>query len=161
MIANVMVFLSGLVFALGLGISGMTLPQKVLDFLDFSSGQWDPSLAFVMVFSAGTYLLLHRMVLARKRPIFAVKFSMPTRSDIDRRLVIGAVVFGIGWGLVGFCPGPATTALISGVPEALIFYVSMITGMYVFGTLDVVGSMDSDSGVSGIDYFFKPKPPKP
>ncbi len=159
MIAYVTVFLSGLLFALGLGISGMTLPQKVLGFLDFWSGHWDPSLAFVMVFSAGTYMLLHRVVLARKRPVFAIKFSMPTRSDIDERLVVGAALFGIGWGMVGFCPGPATTALVSGADGTLVFYVSMIAGMYVFGTLDVIGSMESDSGVSGIDYFFKPKQP--
>lgn len=73
--------------------------------------------------------------------------------------MIGAAVFGIGWGLVGFCLDPTTTtALVSGVNGSLIFYVSMIAGMYVFGTLDVIGCMESDGGVSGIDYFFKPKP---
>lgn len=147
------VFLSGLLFALGLGISGMTLPQKVLAFLDFSGDQWDPSLFLVMVTSAGTYLLLHRWVLARPRPIFEAKFYLPTTQDIDRRLIVGATLFGIGWGMVGFCPAPAVASLISGSGDALVFFVSMMAGMYVYGTLEVIGSTEADGGVSGIDYL--------
>ena len=147
------VFLSGLLFALGLGISGMTLPQKVLAFLDLAGPQWDPSLALVMVTSAGTYFLLHRLVLARPQPVFETKFYLPTNQDIDRRLIVGAALFGIGWGMVGLCPGPAITSLVSGSGDALVFFVSMITGMYVYGTLEVIGSTEADGGVSGIDYL--------
>lgn len=149
----VMVYLSGLLFALGLGISGMTLPQKVLAFLDFWGERWDPSLSLVMVTSAGTYLLLHRVVLRRPRPVFDVKFHLPARLRIDRPLIVGAVLFGVGWGMVGFCPGPALTALVSGSSGTLVFFVSMIAGMYAYGTLDVIGSREADGGVSGIDYL--------
>lgn len=130
-------FLCGLLFALGLGVSGMILPQKVLAGLDFA-GAWDPSLLFVMGTSAGTYLLFHRLVLARPHPVFDEKFYLPTKQDIDWRLVVGAVLFGIGWGTVGFCPGPAVTALISGSSDALVFFVSMITGMYAYGTFEAI-----------------------
>jgi len=153
MLRYLTVFLSGLLFALGLGISGMTLPQKVLAFLDFAGPHWDPSLVVVMVASAGTYFLFHRLVLARPQPIFETKFYLPTSQDIDRRLVVGAALFGIGWGLVGLCPGPAITSLVSGSGDALVFFVSMITGMYVYGTLEVIGSTEADGGVSGIDYL--------
>lgn len=130
-------FLCGLLFALGLGVSGMTLPQKVLAGLDFA-GKWDPSLLFVMGTSAGTYFLLHRFILARPQPIFEAKFYLPTNQDIDWRLVVGAALFGIGWGMIGFCPGPAVVALLSGSSDALVFFVSMITGMYAYGTLKAI-----------------------
>ena len=137
MIRYVTVYLCGLLFALGLGVSGMILPQKVLAALDFA-GAWDPSMFFVMGTSAGTYFLLHRLVLARPQPLFDAKFYLPTNQDIDWRLVVGAVLFGIGWGMVGFCPGPAVTALVSGSSDALVFFVSMITGMYAYGTLEAI-----------------------
>lgn len=146
-----MVFFSGLLFALGLGISGMTLPQKVLAFLDFAGEEWDPSLLLVMVSSAGTYLLLHRFVLARPRPVFDYKFYLPTLRHIDRSLIFGAILFGIGWGLVGFCPGPALTALVSSASGTLVFFVSMVAGMYAHGTFLKIGSREIDGGVSGID----------
>lgn len=128
------VFGAGLLFAVGLGISGMTLPQKVIGFLDFA-GDWDPSLALVMASSAGVFLLLHRAVLRRDSPLFDSKFHVPSRKDIDAPLVFGAVLFGIGWGMVGFCPGPAVTALVSGQTQVWIFFVAMIAGMYAEGTL--------------------------
>ena len=127
------VFAAGLLFALGLGISGMTLPQKVIGFLDFA-GDWDPSLAFVMASSAGIFLLLHRAVLRRPSPLFDAKFHVPSRTDIDVPLIFGAVLFGVGWGMVGFCPGPAVTALVSGQTQVWIFFVAMIGGMYAEGT---------------------------
>ena len=99
-------FVSGIVFALGLGISGMTRPIKVIGFLDLF-GNWDASLAFVMIGAIAVYFLAHRISLNMTSPLLAAKFSLPTRSDLDRRLVIGAVIFGVGWGLAGFCPGPA------------------------------------------------------
>lgn len=139
------VFFSGLLFALGLGISGMTLPQKVIGFLDFA-GDWDPSLALVMASSAGIFLLLHRLVLRRPSPLFDTEFHVPTRTDIDASLVSGSVLFGIGWGMVGFCPGPALTALVSGQTQVWIFAVAMFTGMYAEGTLNVSNRIFTERG---------------
>jgi uncharacterized protein len=145
-------FCSGLLFAIGLGIAGMTLPQKVLAFLDVT-GDWDPSLALVMISSAGIYLVLHRLVLRRGQPLASPKFQLPTRRDIDAPLVVGAAMFGIGWGLVGLCPGPAVAALVSLHEDALVFFVSMIAGMYAYGTLHVIGSHDPDGGASALDLL--------
>jgi uncharacterized protein len=134
---HIAVFAVGFLFSLGLGISGMTLPQKIIGFLDFAGDNWDPSLALVMVASAGVYLLLHKLVLRRTTPLFDTEFHVPSRTDIDAPLVIGAVLFGIGWGMVGFCPGPALAALVSGDTQVWIFFVAMITGMYAEGSLGV------------------------
>lgn len=128
MLGYVAVYLSGVLFAVGLGISGMTLPQKVIGFLDFA-GDWDPSLFFVMAGSAGVYLLLHRLVLRLSHPLFDTSFHLPGWQDIDQPLVSGAALFGIGWGLVALCPGPAMTALVTGQTKVLIFFVSMAAGM--------------------------------
>ncbi len=140
------VFAAGLVFALGLGISGMTLPQKVIGFLDFAGGDWDPSLGLVMVSSAGVFLLLHRWVLRRSSPLFDTEFHVPKRTDIDAPLVFGSALFGIGWGMVGFCPGPALTALVSGQTQVWIFFVAMIAGMYAEGSLQVTNRILSERG---------------
>lgn len=105
-------FLSGALFAVGLGVSGMTRPGKVLAFLDLG-GAWDPSLE----------------ILARRAPLLVPQFSLPTRRDVDRRLVGGAALFGVGWGLAGFCPGPAVTSLVGGRVEPVIFVAAMLTGM--------------------------------
>ena len=121
-------FVSGATFALGLGISGMTRPGKVLAFLDVG-GAWDPSLAFVMLGAIGTHALLLRLILARRAPVLAPRFALPTRRDVDRRLIGGAVLFGIGWGLAGFCPGPAVTSLAGGRAEPLLFVAAMVVGM--------------------------------
>lgn len=145
-------FCSGLLFAIGLAISGMTLPQKVLAFLDVT-GDWDPSLALVMLSSAGVYFVLHRLVLRRDQPLATSRFSLPTRQDIDAPLVAGAAMFGAGWGLVGLCPGPAVTALASLHENVLVFFVSMIAGMYAYGTLHVIGSHDPDGGASALDLL--------
>lgn len=119
---------AGLVFGLGLIVSGMVNPAKVLNFLDIA-GQWDPSLAFVMAGAAGTVFLGYRLVLGRERPLFAERFTLPTATRIDARLAGGAALFGVGWGLVGFCPGPALTALGTGAVPALVFTASMLAGM--------------------------------
>jgi uncharacterized membrane protein YedE/YeeE len=139
------VFLAGLLFAVGLGVSGMTLPQKVKGFLDVA-GDWDASLALVMVGSAGVYLVLHPLVLKLAHPLFDLSFHLPGRQDIDQPLVIGAALFGVGWGLVGFCPGPALTALVAGSPKVLIFFLSMVVGMYAYGTLNVIARMSEREG---------------
>ena len=121
-------FVAGVVFALGLGVSGMTRPGKVLAFLDVT-GRWDPSLAFVMLGAIGVYAPLSRLVLRRRTPVCAAVFALPTRRDIDARLLAGAAVFGVGWGLAGLCPGPAVTALASGKTTALAFVAAMVAGM--------------------------------
>jgi uncharacterized protein len=125
-------FLIGLLFGSGLVVAGMSDPAKVQNFLDLAaipSGGWDPSLAFVM--GAGTLVtyLGYRFVLKRKQPIFDTLFHLPKAKNIDAPIVIGPAIFGIGWGLGGFCPGPAFTALGTGSSEALIFVVAMVLGM--------------------------------
>lgn len=121
-------FACGFVFALGLVAGGMTQPSKVVGFLDFT-GAWDPSLAFVMGGALATHALLRRFVLRREQPLLAPRFFVPTRSDIDARLLGGAAVFGVGWGLGGFCPGPAIVALGSGMHAAMIVVPAMLAGM--------------------------------
>lgn len=121
-------FLCGLIFGFGLLISGMTQPLKVLGFLDIL-GRWDPTLAFVMAgalaASGAGYALARRY----GRPVFATQHLWPTRTDIDRRLVVGSVLFGIGWGLAGLCPGPALANLASLSPQVMVFVLAMIAGM--------------------------------
>lgn len=122
--------LSGLLFGAGLALGGMTDPAKVASFLDVA-GQWDPSLGFVM----GSALLITFPVFwwvrRSQRPLFAERFQLPTKRDIDRPLLIGAVLFGIGWGIAGLCPGPAIANLASGSPQVLLFVMTMIAGMWL------------------------------
>ena len=129
---------SGLIFSLGLAISGMLNPAKVTGFLDVA-GNWDPSLAIVLACATGFTLLTFRLILKRERPILDVKFHVPTRTDVDYMLVLGAGIFGIGWGIAGFCPGPAYATLLLGHRETLVFFVMMISGMaaFKFGSLYV------------------------
>lgn len=123
---------SGVIFALGLIISGMVNPAKVLNFLDIA-GAWDPTLAFVM---GGALLITipgFRLVLKRRsKPLLAERFQLPTKQDLDPRLILGAVLFGIGWGLAGLCPGPALTALASGLLPVVGFVAAMIAGSLVY-----------------------------
>jgi uncharacterized membrane protein YedE/YeeE len=127
----VFALVSGLVFGVGLLLAGMTQPSKVAGFLDLS-GAWDPSLGMVMAGAIGVHFLAYRLVPRLKNPVFAPIWRLPTRSDIDRRLVIGAVLFGAGWGLGGYCPGPALTAAVSGASSTLIFCGGMLAGMALF-----------------------------
>lgn len=127
--------LAGLVFGLGLIVSGMANPAKVLGFLDLA-GRWDPSLAFVM---AGAILVgLPTFALARRRhqSYLGLEMKLPTARHVDRRLIGGSVSFGIGWGLAGFCPGPAIVALGMGQSKALIFVAAMLAGMGLFEWLE-------------------------
>ena len=120
----------GLVFGVGLVISGMSDPAKVLNFLDVF-GTWDPSLAFVMGGAVCVAFVGYRLVLARGAPATGGVFHLPTASTIDAPLVGGAAVFGVGWGLGGFCPGPALTALGLAAPGTLAFVPAMFVGMWL------------------------------
>jgi uncharacterized membrane protein YedE/YeeE len=128
-------FVSGLLFGLGLIISGMANPAKVLGFLDVA-GAWDPSLAFVMggavLVTAVGFALLRR----RRASLSGEPLRWPTATRVDVRLAVGSLAFGVGWGLAGFCPGPALVAASAGVPEALIFVAAMVAGMAIFSMLE-------------------------
>ena len=121
-------FAAGLIFAIGLGMSGMTDANKVIGFLNLA-GDWDPSLAFVMVGAIGVHLALYRLSIGRPSPLFAEEFRIPTSREINTPLVGGAALFGIGWGLSGFCPGPALVSTMSFGPTALVFVGAMLSGM--------------------------------
>jgi uncharacterized protein len=125
-------FLIGLLFGSGLVVAGMSNPAKVQNFLDLAaipSGGWDPSLAFVMGGGALVTYIGYRLVLKRKRPLFDTQFHMPKAKHIDMPIVVGPAIFGIGWGLGGFCPGPAFTALGTGSTPAMLFVAAMLVGM--------------------------------
>ena len=125
-------FAIGLMFGLGLIVSGMSNPAKVLNFLDLGgipAGTWDASLAFVMAGAVAVTFVGFSMVLKLAHPFFAERFYVPARGDIDPRIIVGPAIFGIGWGLAGFCPGPALTALGFGSTSAFIFVVAMFAGM--------------------------------
>lgn len=125
-------FAVGLILGLGLVIAGMSDPAKVLNFLDLAAigtGGWDASLAFVLVGAIVVTFIGYRLVLRRDRPIFGEAFHLPTATAIDTRILAGPAIFGIGWGLAGFCPGPALTALTTGGQPAWLFLVAMFAGM--------------------------------
>lgn len=117
--------LTGLLFGLGLVVSGMINPAKVLNFLDLA-GSWDPSLAFVMGGALIVTFIGYRLVLGRDQPFFEGKFQLPSRTSLDTRLIGGSALFGIGWGLAGLCPGPAITAAGLGLAPVFIFLASML-----------------------------------
>ncbi len=124
--------LSGALFGLGLAVSGMMNPAKVIGFLDFA-GKWDPTLAFVMGGALLVCVPAFRLILKRPRPVLASGFALPSESALDARLLGGAALFGVGWGLSGFCPGPAVAALVpalaTGITPVLVFFAAMISGM--------------------------------
>lgn len=128
-------FVVGLIFGIGLIISGMTNPAKVIGFLDLA-GLWDPSLAFVM---GGAILVgVVAFAFAKRRAVsfFGDALHWPTSSAIDRRLIIGSLIFGAGWGLAGFCPGPAMVSFSAGVPKAIAFVAAMLVGMALFEVIE-------------------------
>ncbi len=127
--------LAGLLFGAGLAVSQMANPAKVLAFLDVGaipSGGWDPSLAFVMAGALVVSFVGFRMARARAKPLAAERFEWPTSTDIDGRLVAGSAIFGIGWGLVGYCPGPAIASLAWGRTETVVFVLAMAAGMVIW-----------------------------
>lgn len=121
--------LGGFLFALGLGLSGMTNPKKIVGFLDLF-GHWDPSLLAVMAAAVLSYAFLYRLIARRPAPLWDTKFHLPTRRDVDRRLVWGSAIFGMGWAIAGLCPGPGLAALVSGSSYAIVFVVAMLLGMF-------------------------------
>lgn len=124
-------FLVGLLFGLGLIVSGMTDPGKVLGFLDVA-GHWDPSLAFVMGGAIGVGVVAFAVARRRTTAFLGGAIRLPATAPIDRRLVVGSLVFGVGWGLAGFCPGPALVAAGGGSAKAAAFVLAMVAGMAVF-----------------------------
>ncbi len=130
-----MAFITGLIFGLGLILSGMTDPAKVVGFLDIA-GAWDPSLAFVMGGAILIAAIAFYFARTRQKALLGDVMRLPTASQIDRRLVLGGLVFGAGWGLAGYCPGPALVSLANGGSKPLIFVVAMITGMVIFEIYD-------------------------
>lgn len=123
-------FAFGMLFAVGLGVAGMTRPAKVIGFLDIT-GAWDPTLGIVMAAAVGVSSLLFTLILRRPASLLGERFDLPSTTRIDARLLGGAALFGIGWGLSGYCPGPAVVAAASGNPSTMIFLVSMLVGLYL------------------------------
>jgi uncharacterized protein len=138
---NIVALFAGILFSFGLVVSGMTQPAKVIGFLNVlglqqgiswsaQAGYWDPSLALVMGGALCVTLLTFALQPQQAKPWFDTKFHLPTRKDIDGKLVAGAALFGIGWGLAGYCPGPALASLLVGGADALIFCAAMLAGMW-------------------------------
>lgn len=128
MMVIVMAWLAGVVFGLGLIVGGMTNPAKVLAFLDIS-GDWDPSLAFVMMGAIAVGFFAFKAAAKQSRSLLGLPMQLPAMKQVDRKLVIGALLFGAGWGLAGFCPGPAVASLLVGGSAVWIFVASMLVGM--------------------------------
>jgi uncharacterized membrane protein YedE/YeeE len=132
---TVMALMAGFVFGIGLIVSGMTDPSKVIGFLDLA-GSWDPSLAFVM----GGALMVGSLAFAiagkRKRSLLGDAMQIPAATKIDRRLVLGSLTFGVGWGLAGYCPGPALVSLTQGGTKPWVFVAAMVAGMFLFEALE-------------------------
>lgn len=131
----VTIFMAGLVFGVGLIVSGMTNPAKVIGFLDLA-GNWDPSLAFVMGGAIFVGFFAFRIAGHRTKTWLGTEMNLPTARHIDRRLVLGGLLFGIGWGVAGYCPGPALTSLLSGGVKPVVFVLAMLGGMAVFELLE-------------------------
>jgi len=127
--------LAGLLFGTGLLLAGMSNPAKVLGFLDLA-GAWDPSLALVMAAAIGTALLPFSWARRQQRSLLDAPMQLPQKRELDRRLIGGSLLFGIGWGIAGVCPGPALTLLLGGYWQSLIFVLAMLGGMWLFGVLE-------------------------
>jgi uncharacterized protein len=122
--------ISGILFGVGLSLSQMINPEKVLNFLDIA-GAWDPSLIFVMLGALEVTFISFKVILKRPSPVFDHKFYLATKKEIDKPLIIGATIFGIGWGITGYCPGPAVAGLGFGNPEAVIMIIAIYLGFMV------------------------------
>ena len=138
MIRSFAALIAGILFGLGLSVSQMVNPAKVLGFLDIAAawrpfaGGWDPSLALVMAGALVITFFGFRLALRQPAPLFAASFELPSASTIDGRLIAGAAIFGVGWGLVGFCPGPALASVAFGLPQSLVFVLAMVSGAWIY-----------------------------
>lgn len=144
------VFLCGVLFALGLGVAGMTQPAKIIAFLDIA-GDWDPSLIFVMGGAVGVNLVLYRLTIRRRRPLLDTEFVIPSRRQINPRLLAGSALFGIGWGLSGYCPGPAWVASVTGWASVAAFIAAMLFGMVLFQRLQAEEPRPAPLAARGTD----------
>jgi uncharacterized membrane protein YedE/YeeE len=137
-------FVTGLIFGLGLILSEMTNPAKIIGFLDIF-GNWDPSLVLVMLGAITVNAVSFKLTKSRQQSFFGQQIKLPKSSNIDHRLITGSLIFGVGWGLAGYCPGPALTSVLLGGYQPLIFAISMLIGMGVF---EVVNQLSSKKGLS-------------
>ncbi len=133
----IIALLAGLIFGIGLMVSGMANPAKILGFLDLA-GRWDPSLAFVMLGAIAVGSLAFFIAKRRKQSFLGLPLQLPASAKVTPRLILGSAAFGIGWGLAGFCPGPALVALGAGYPKAWGFVAAMVAGMLVFDVIERV-----------------------
>lgn len=143
-------FVAGLVFAVGLGLSGMMNPEKVQGFLDLA-GKWDPSLALVMGGAVTITFILFPIIFKRKKPVFESSFAVPSNKKIDKSLITGAVLFGAGWGIGGFCPGPAIASIGSFNPNILLFVISMLTGFVIQQKISAFQNLSSSDKNNKLD----------
>ena len=140
----------GALFGVGLAVAGMTLPRRVIGFLDFG-GAWDPSLAFVMAGAVGVHFLALRLIRRRTAPLFAPAFAPPARRDVEPRLLVGSALFGVGWGLAGYCPGPAIASLGSLAPAAFVFVAAASLGILAGKQIEAcLGRADAAGSASAI-----------
>lgn len=134
-ISKPIALVGGYVFAIGLGYSELTRPDRVIGVLDIT-GKWDPTMLIVMLVSSSIYFLGFQFIKKRHQSLMGYPLQIPTNKTIDKRLVIGASIFGVGWGLAGICPGPAVTSLGSLKPEFLMYFVSLAAGIYAYVVFD-------------------------
>lgn len=125
----------GFLFAIGLGVAGMTQPQKIVGFLDLF-GNWDPTLMFVMMGAIGVHIITYRVITNRKTPLLSLQWHIPNKKEITPALIGGSALFGVGWALGGYCPGPAMTSIAAFEYRPFLFVVSMFVGMFLFNLLD-------------------------
>ncbi len=132
-------FIAGLLFGLGLILSGMTDPAKVIGFLDIT-GAWNPSLAFVMAGAVLVSYFAFRVAGKRSKTVLSQQILLPTKKEIDARLILGSIIFGVGWGLAGYCPGPALASIATGHKEPLLFVAAMLIGMAIYEVMQKIQS---------------------
>lgn len=137
---DLLALLSGTIFGIGLSLSQMIDRQRVLGFLDLA-GSWDSTLLFVLAGAVAFTVIAFRFVLQRKEPLWGDKFFLPSRTDVDRRLVLGSAMFGVGWGISGYCPGPGITALVLGSWNPVLFVLALIAGMFAFNRYEASRSV--------------------
>jgi len=135
-------FVIGLIFGLGLILSGMTNPAKIIGFLDIF-GDWDPALALVMIGALIVSATSFQLIKKNKKTYFGQQLNLPANNKIDHKLIIGSLIFGIGWGLAGYCPGPALVSVMHGGYQPVVFVLSMLAGMGIFEIFNKIGSKES------------------